>query len=149
MNNNNERLAKELIMAYYEANDCTLRDIAKGIKVAPRRARSIVREETIPTEDEAFNIMSWLKGEGFDYIPPKVEKGEPIAEKEESKPKKKAISDKTTSVSIKGTAKQDALDFKRIRGYRHDYESASVLVRIGWETVVREGIKNIDFSKYE
>lgn len=149
MNNNNGRLAKELIMAYYEANDCTLRDIANGINVATRRAKSIVREKAIPTEDEAFSIMSWLKGERFDYIPPNVEKDEQIAEKEEAKPKKKAISDKTTSVSIKETAKQNALDFKRIRGYRNDYESASVLVRIGWETVVREGINNIDFSKYE
>ena len=150
---NNNEYAKKCLGIYREMTNATYKSISEGTGIAERRVRGITRERTMPSDTEAVNILRWLQAEGFDYIPPEQRSDtSEIIQTEKANapiPKNKSRADRTDAISIKGSAKQNALDLKRLKNYKHDYIAATVLVRIGWETVIKVGLDNFDFTPYE
>lgn len=115
---------------YIEKNSLPVSRFAKLVGISERQMQRYLKEGKELNDADAERLYTFFG-------------------KEYEKPTKKKHNDSTDAISIKGSAKQNALELKRLKGYKYDYTAASVLVRIGWEAVVKQGINNFDFEPYE
>lgn len=120
----------EYVRNYIDTEGSNAAEFARNVGVSVRNMQRYVKGETEISDRDVTAICKYFG------IPSET-------------PLEKRKNDNTDAISIKGSAKQNAIELKRFKGYKYDYMAASVLVRIGWETVVKQGINNFDFEPYE
>lgn len=120
----------DVAVSHIRDNEIPVAAFARSVGISERQMQRYIKEEKEPNDSDAEKL--------YDFFG-----------KEYEKPTKKKRNDSTDAISIKGSAKQNVLDLKRLRNYKYDYEAASILVRIGWEAVIKQGINNFDFESYE
>jgi len=127
---------REILNAYKEANEVSRAEMARSIGVPERRLRGIMAEGRTARPEDAKKITEWLKEERFDYVPPFAE--EPP--KKASKKKSKKASDTAEGVSVRGDAKVLVQMYRETAGLKYDADAASVLIKKGFKTVMKEGL---------
>lgn len=124
-----------LLNAYKEANNATRASMAREIDIAERRLRGIMTEGKNPTDLEEFIIREWLKKEGFDYVPPKVDETteKPAQPKASAKGKSKA-----EAIGIRGDARVLVQMYREAMGFKTDTDAATHIVKEYITNLLRE-----------
>lgn len=120
----------DMALEYIRDNDLKAAHFAREVGISERQMQRYVNEGKELNDADAEKLYKFF-GEKY------------------PKPMSRNKNDNTDAISIKGSAKQNALELKRLKKYKYDYTAASVLVRIGWEVVVKTGVDNFDFEPYE